>query len=343
MGFIYLVTNQVNGKMYVGKTEQLNPEKRWKQHQQNCSKGRYGHLPIYRALKKYGVENFKFEIIDQVEDSVELSELEKHYIEKYRTCIKFKDCNGYNVTLGGEGNSKKNLDEQDVIRIHIENGYISGHTAEYFGVDRSTIQKILEKHNVTWLSCNEISENNFSKQYGGIVQMNFDATEILRIFDTPKQILEENPNYLYKTLRDAYWIGHKTHHAYGYTWYHLFELPEEYKPLLSEFLMNSADDLEIDDTMLDYWSNDEIDYDKKENEQTMMRDYYTHTREVIDTYNQISHKIKTGSEETTEKDDEFMANFCIYLAHALIKDTGFGQTSRDELCKVADIINDVIR
>ena len=38
-----------------------------------------------------------------------------------------------------------------------------------------------------------------------------------------------------------------------------------------------------------------------------------------------------------------MSNFCIYLAHALIKDTGTGATSREELSKMADIINDVVR
>lgn len=49
------------------------------------------------------------------------------------------------------------------------------------------------------------------------------------------------------------------------------------------------------------------------------------------------------SEETTNNDeDEVLQNFCIYLAHALIKDTGFGQQSREELAKVASIINDVI-
>ena len=74
-----------------------------------------------------------------------------------------------------------------------------------------------------------------------------------------------------------------------------------------------------------------------------MKDYYSHTRKVIDTYNNISNDIKIGVSEVDENKDEFMQNFCLHLAHALIKDTGSGQLAREELCKVADIINDVIR
>lgn len=74
-----------------------------------------------------------------------------------------------------------------------------------------------------------------------------------------------------------------------------------------------------------------------------MKDYYSHTRDVIDTYNDIMNKIKTSKTEVEDDKDEFVQNFCIHLAHALIKDTGSGQLAREELCKVADIINDVIR
>ena len=73
-----------------------------------------------------------------------------------------------------------------------------------------------------------------------------------------------------------------------------------------------------------------------------MEDYYSHTREVIDRYNDIINKIYISPEETNDEDDEFLQNFCIHLAHALIKDHKYGQTSRDELVKCANIIIDVI-
>jgi hypothetical protein len=52
--------------------------------------------------------------------------------------------------------------------------------------------------------------------------------------------------------------------------------------------------------------------------------------------------IKTKTTEIDEESEEFVMNFCLHLAHALIKDTGSGQLAREELGKVADIINDVI-
>ncbi len=75
-----------------------------------------------------------------------------------------------------------------------------------------------------------------------------------------------------------------------------------------------------------------------------MNDFYENTRECIDRYNQIIDKIMNNyDEETSDEEDEFLDNFCIYLAHALIKDTGTSQRPREELCKVANIINDVVR
>ena len=73
-----------------------------------------------------------------------------------------------------------------------------------------------------------------------------------------------------------------------------------------------------------------------------MKDYYPRTRKVIDEYNNICDKVATSLNELTEDEDEFIQNFCLHLAHALIADTGGGQLAREELEKVADIINDVI-
>ena len=74
-----------------------------------------------------------------------------------------------------------------------------------------------------------------------------------------------------------------------------------------------------------------------------MKDFYKTTRGCIDKYNEICDKVAHGAEELSNDEDEYLANFCLYLAHALIKDTGEGQLARDEIEKVADIINVVIR
>lgn len=56
-------------------------------------------------MNKYGIDNFTFAVIDECDSSEELCEKEKHYINLYRTYIGFKDCAGYNATLGGDGKS----------------------------------------------------------------------------------------------------------------------------------------------------------------------------------------------------------------------------------------------
>ena len=74
-----------------------------------------------------------------------------------------------------------------------------------------------------------------------------------------------------------------------------------------------------------------------------MKDLYKNTRECIDMYNQIQDIVMHSHDETTNEQDEFLQNFSLYLAHALIKDVGYDLRSREELCKIADIINDVLR
>lgn len=84
---IYLVTNIVNGKRYIGKTTQLL-EDRWYQH---CKNAQYGHDSyLYKAIRKYGVESFKIEKLCDGLDDEEVMMIEAHSPE-------------YNMTRGGDG------------------------------------------------------------------------------------------------------------------------------------------------------------------------------------------------------------------------------------------------
>ena len=61
MGYIYKITNQINGKMYIGKTEHLDPNRRWKEHTRQCVLNEYRKRPLYYAMNKYGINNFTFD------------------------------------------------------------------------------------------------------------------------------------------------------------------------------------------------------------------------------------------------------------------------------------------
>ena len=88
---IYKVTNLVNGKIYIGQTTEKNPIRRWWKH---C----YDNKTMFdKAIKKYGQNNFKFEVIDLANSQDELNDKERYWISFY-------DCmapNGYNLTSGG--------------------------------------------------------------------------------------------------------------------------------------------------------------------------------------------------------------------------------------------------
>lgn len=70
---IYLITNKINDKRYVGLTTQTM-EERWKQHKYDALHG--NNYPIHKAMRKYGIENFRIEIIDTATSIEELKRKE---------------------------------------------------------------------------------------------------------------------------------------------------------------------------------------------------------------------------------------------------------------------------
>lgn len=94
MKCVYLRTNIINGMAYVGLANDF--ERR--EYDWNYLKKPYAGAYIDRARKKYGVENFKTEILVECETQEELSKWEQYYIKELNT----KFPNGYNLTDGGE-------------------------------------------------------------------------------------------------------------------------------------------------------------------------------------------------------------------------------------------------
>ena len=94
---IYLVTNKVNGKSYIGQTVQTL-KKRWSSHGSDAKRGRGPHALVH-ALLKYGKENFIIRTLKVCSTRKELNRLEKHFIVKLKT----KAPSGYNITDGGDG------------------------------------------------------------------------------------------------------------------------------------------------------------------------------------------------------------------------------------------------
>jgi len=112
---IYKVTNMVNKKIYIGFDS--NWPARKKSHYYNHRSKSCPNYHFYNALKKYGWNNFKWEVIYQSKDRDHtLNIMENKFIEEYDT-----HNNGYNRTYGGEGTfgkkqSKENKNKQSKLR-----------------------------------------------------------------------------------------------------------------------------------------------------------------------------------------------------------------------------------
>jgi group I intron endonuclease len=115
---VYLIKNKVNGKLYVGKSNDF--KKRWINHKSiafNENHSRY-KSPIYCAMRKYSLENFETSILESDLENDEITfEREKYWISKLNT----KAPNGYNLTDGGEGVTGIKLSEEHKEKLRIAN------------------------------------------------------------------------------------------------------------------------------------------------------------------------------------------------------------------------------
>lgn len=98
---VYKITNLINNKSYIGSS--IRVEKRLQQHRNcafNIKDSRYNY-PLYQAFRKYGLENFKFEILKNDFKTIkEMTDYEKEMIIFYNS-IK----HGYNQTLETDRNN----------------------------------------------------------------------------------------------------------------------------------------------------------------------------------------------------------------------------------------------
>ena len=130
---IYCITNQINGKQYVGQS--IHIEQRFNEHCRKC-----GELVVDKAIQKYGKSNFNFEILEECPDDFDiLNEKEIYWIEKLGT---FDNKSHYNCTKGGMngehriGNtrsnstrdkiSKKNKGKYSKMVTIQKNGFVNG-------------------------------------------------------------------------------------------------------------------------------------------------------------------------------------------------------------------------
>ena len=244
---IYCIKNTINGKCYIGQAIKL--QKRLKAHFSSWNSPRYEHIVLYKAFKKYGIENFEVTVLASFKDSlgwrtkVELDKLEKRYIEEYDSYN-----NGYNSTLGGDGGvlGYKHTDETKAhlreVRILQEKekeknseNWIKGRNietnievvahsltemSELSKVSRFSIQKCLSKKqllaNKVWIFA------KYQEEFPDVPEFGSDEYDELKTgqfksLSNKEEILEyikENPYCSYGEISQNYSLCKKTFYNY---------------------------------------------------------------------------------------------------------------------------------
>ena len=110
-GFIYKITNLINGKIYFGLTK-CSIKKRWNEHK--CvSRNDDAYRHLYSSMKKYGTDNFKIEKVKTCHSDKQLYASEIYFIKLHNTT---NSDIGYNKSTGGEASNKgfKHSDETKI-------------------------------------------------------------------------------------------------------------------------------------------------------------------------------------------------------------------------------------
>lgn len=147
MAFIYVITNNINGKQYVGKTND-SIEKRFKEHISDSRRERCEKRPLYSAMNKYGVEHFSIEELEEC-SSEEAPTREAYWIDKLNTYHY-----GYNATRGGDGKQLYNYKKIADKYLQLQS---MQKTAQFFHCDLFTVKTACLNEGVSLLTRKEIA------------------------------------------------------------------------------------------------------------------------------------------------------------------------------------------
>ena len=201
MAYIYQITNLINQKKYIGKTEKINPIDRWKEHLKDAKRDYRKDRALYKAINKYGAENFSFKILEETDSP---NEREQYYIKYYDTYH-----NGYNETLGGDGASYLELPEQEICKYYLSHSLSD--TVKQFSHDKETIKKILYKNNIP---LREGTDRMVLATSYAVAKIDINTKEILEIYPSlhAAELANGNSHHISdvikgrrKTCKGFYW------------------------------------------------------------------------------------------------------------------------------------------
>ena len=204
MASIYVITNDINGKQYVGKTNDTI-QNRFEQHVKDSERRRCEKRPLYSAMNKYGIEHFSIEELEECSPK-EAPLRETYWIDKLNTYHY-----GYNATRGGDGKQLYDYKQISYKYLELQN---QRETAIFFGCDTFTVRQACKQENIPILECGKVNKNKSSKT---VAMCDIVTNKIIKIFSS----IKEAAVYLGDITFSAH-IGRvangKRKTAYGYKW-----------------------------------------------------------------------------------------------------------------------------
>ena len=169
MAYIYQITNDINGKVYIGKTEN-SITKRFQEHCIDSRKREEEHRPLYAAMRKYGVEHFQIELLEET-DSPE--EREVFWIEQKGS---FK--NGYNATRGGDGKKYIDYDQVEALYQELQNCVL---VSQIMNISEDSVRNILRNRSIELKTSQQITIDANKKT---IAMLSLADNSIIQVFST---------------------------------------------------------------------------------------------------------------------------------------------------------------
>lgn len=236
---IYKFTNRINNKIYIGKANNL--EERFKFHKRNYNNSNLQdyNTKFYRALRKYGFENFDYEILESNKYWTEeiLNQKEIEYIAKYQAT---EDEYGYNIQKGGLNTAvSRKLNEKQILEIKnkLSTSVLTlQQIAKEYGVSDSMISMI--NHGKAWATIGAtdfpLRKYTFIKNKGGSnPKAKFSDKEIIQI---RLMFVEKQLNDIYEIYKDRCSFSEMKKICYGVQFQHL----PIYKKRQNQWILNGT-------------------------------------------------------------------------------------------------------
>lgn len=179
MAYIYKIVNDINNKVYVGKTS-YSIDKRFKEHCRDSQKERNEKRPLYLAMNKYGIEHFHIFLLEETDNP---EEQEKFWIEKLQS---FKY--GYNATMGGDG---AKYADYDLIYSLYKTGKTYQEIAEITKYGIKTIGRALSEKGI---SKQERKIQGHEHLFKAVAKLDPKTEEILEVYSSISEAERANGN-----------------------------------------------------------------------------------------------------------------------------------------------------